>query len=148
MFNLSRVLLVSKVIAILLMLRLFLIFLKLQKILVLLAPKKSRAEADPELIQQIAHDTDALVGRLPSWVGSKCILRSLTLYYFATRCGCSVRFHCGIRRVSKGLEGHAWLSLNDSPFFEKEYRKDAYSVTFSFPEGFSEHFYRRLVRPN
>src|SRR5439155_17759138 len=62
----------------------------------------------PVSLQTIAWYTDALLQRMPAGRHGNCLPRSLTLFFFATRAGLPVRFHCGVRRVGEALEGHAW----------------------------------------
>ncbi len=77
--------------------------------------------------------TNALLWRQPFPLSGQCLPRALSLYYFATRCGLPVRFHCGVYRTGASLGGHAWLSLHGAPFMERENPAERYAVTFSFP---------------
>ena len=88
----------------------------------------------PVSLQTIAWYTDALLRRMPAGRLGNCLPRSLTLFYFATRAGLPVRFHCGVRRVGEALEGHAWLTLGDQLFLERGEPEGRYAVIFSYPE--------------
>lgn len=105
----------------------------LRRILDWLTPRRHRLIMDMRSFRRAARYTDALVRRLPAWAGSPCLLRSLTLYYFATRCSLGVKIHCGVRRAGSALEGHAWLSLDGKPFYERGRPDQIFSVTLTFP---------------
>ena len=60
-------------------------------------------------------------------------------YYFATRCGLPVRFHCGVRYDDDQLEGHAWITLDSRPFREAADLETSYTLTYSFPERSGRH---------
>jgi len=75
----------------------------------------------------------ALIRRFRTNPKGDCLIRSLVLFYFARRNGLPVHFHCGVFQVGKALDGHAWLSLEGKPFFEKEDPYTRYTVTYSFP---------------
>lgn len=131
--NIEKIMLLFGVFGLLASVRLLLSCVTLQRILEWLTPLPSQPLSDARIFPRIAHYTDALVSRIPSWAGSRCLLRSLALYYFATRCGFAVQLHCGVRRAGRELEGHAWLSLDEKPFFERGDPDQIFSTTFSFP---------------
>ena len=131
--NLWRTLLLLRVVAVVASLRLLVSIVTLRRILDWLTPRSDYLVQDGRSFPKVVRYTDALVRRLASWAGSPCLLRSLALYYFATRCGFAVKLHCGIRRAGDALEGHAWLSLHDKPFFESGLPDLTYAITFTFP---------------
>jgi hypothetical protein len=88
---------------------------------------------DHSVIKHAASYADRILVRVPAFLGSKCLPRSLVLYYFAVRCGLPVKFHCGVRRADVQLEGHAWLTLHGRAFLENTTGDPQYVVTFSFP---------------
>jgi hypothetical protein len=85
-------------------------------------------------LQTVAWYTDAVLHRMPARRPGNCLPRSLTLFFFATRAGLPVRFHCGVRRDGDSLEGHAWLTLAGQLFLEPGDPEHRYAVTFSYPE--------------
>lgn len=114
-------------------LRLLLPFVKIKTLLQWLAPSRIPLIADQHTLDKAVRYTDALLWRMRFPLRGSCIPRSLALYYFATRCGLPVHVHCGVRRVGEALQGHAWLTLNGSPFLEEG--NPDYAVTFSFPDS-------------
>jgi len=83
------------------------------------------------LIQRYFH---ALLWRFRTNPKGDCLIRSLVLFYFARRYGTPVHFHCGVVPVDNALDGHAWLSLEGKPIFEKEDPYSRYTITYSFPK--------------
>jgi len=128
-----KILLLIRVFVLLAYLRLLLSCVTLQKILDWLTPSRHQPRSDSPHFSQVVRYTDALVRRIPLLGGSKCLLRALALYYFATRGGFPVQLHCGVRRTGRELEGHAWLSFDGQPFFEKDKPDRIFTTTFSFP---------------
>jgi len=100
-----------------------------------LASRHPARAADPSVVKKAARYADRILGRLPAFFGSKCLPRSLVLYYYAVRCGLPVKFHCGVRRADTQLEGHAWLTLHGAPFLENPAPDPTYVATFSFPSA-------------
>jgi hypothetical protein len=128
-----KILLLIRVLSLLTWIRLLLFCLNLQKIIDWLTPSRHQPRSDSPHFSHIVRYTDALVRRIPLLGGSKCLLRTLALYYFATRGGFPVRLHCGVRRNGRELEGHAWLSFDGKPFFENGTPDRIFTTTFSFP---------------
>jgi hypothetical protein len=66
-----------------------------------------------------------------------CLQRSLTRYYFLRRAGLLVMVHFGARldkgEDDLGLAGHAWLTLDDEPYYEDSENWQGYTVIVSFP---------------
>lgn len=126
--------LLLRVIGLLTALRLLLPYTKMKTLLKWLSPSRIPSIADAHRLEQTVRYTDALLRRLRVTLpAGKCIPRSLTLYYFVTRCGLPVHFHCGVRRLGERLQGHAWLSLHGNPFLERGNSNGGFAVTFSFP---------------
>jgi len=126
--------LLTRVAALLLAFRLFLLRTSLPTLLRWLTPTRSPAAADRHGMEKAVVYTDALLWRLAFPLRGPCLPRSLTLYYFARRYGLPVQFHCGVCRTNGALQGHAWLSLAGRPFLEANNPTDNYAVTFSFPD--------------
>src|SRR5712692_4436668 len=124
--------LLVRVFGLLTALRLLLPRVKLQSLLRWLTPSQIAPIADPGTLEKTVQYTDALLWRLSFPLRGPCLPRSLTLYYFATRCGFPVHVHCGVRRMGEALQGHAWLSLHGKPFLEADISDCSYAVTFSF----------------
>jgi hypothetical protein len=66
-----------------------------------------------------------------------CLRRSLTRYYFLRRIGVPVVLQFGARFVAgkpdREVTGHAWLTLNGSPYYEFAENYQGFAVMFSFP---------------
>ena len=128
----SRLWIVIRVCGLLLALRLLLPCLKLQTLLKWLTPPESFGGAQPLELEQAVWWTDSFLRFVFSWQG-KCLPRTLTLYYVATRSGYPVQMHCGIRRDGNELQGHAWLSQHGVPFLEQDDPVQHYVSVFSLP---------------
>lgn len=126
--------LLTRVTALLLAFRLFLLRVALPTTLRWLTPARAPATADPGMMTKATQYADALLWRLAFPLRGPCLPRSLTLYYFARRYGLPVQFHCGVCRTNGALQGHAWLSLAGRPFLEANNPANNYAVTFSFPD--------------
>ncbi len=125
----------GRVFCILAGLRLLLPCVKLNRLLGWLALSRVPQATDLSTLQKTVRYVDALLWRFPAQPKGNCLPRSLALYYFATRCGFPVQFHCGVRRMGAKLQGHAWLSLKGEPFLENGNPFRTYTVTFSFPDA-------------
>jgi hypothetical protein len=44
------------------------------------------------------------------------------LFLFSRRAGLPVEFNCGVMKLDRHLEGHAWLTLNGTDWFIRIYR--------------------------
>lgn len=66
-----------------------------------------------------------------------CLRRSLLRYYFLRRTGVPVRIVFGARlkdgREGGGLGGHAWLTLNGSPFYEDPQDYAGFVEMYTYP---------------
>ena len=63
-----------------------------------------------------------------------CLRRSLVRYYFLRRAGLPVQVRFGARfKESKDIGGHAWLVLNDAPYYEASENYRGFAVMFSYP---------------
>lgn len=85
-------------------------------------------------IERVVDYIDRLLRVYPASPKGNCLPRALVLYSFARRYGFPVQFRCGVRRVEKSLEGHAWVTLDDAPFLEPTNRCQQFSVTLAFPD--------------
>jgi len=125
--------LLSHVSELLIILRLLIPFLNLNKLLSWISRTKHPVSGKCSSLSKTVRYIDALLYRFPTNPRGSCLIRSLALFYFSTRAGLPVRFHCGVRREDTSLEGHAWLSLNGEPFQEIGNPIQTYTVTLSFP---------------
>jgi len=114
-------------------LRLLLCYFNVKKILKWLPPAHVPPIPERRILKKIVRYTDVFLGKVPFSSEGNCLPRSLALYYFATRCGLPVKFHCGVRKAGAQLKGHAWLTLDGEPFFENGSPERSYTVTFTFP---------------
>ena len=115
-------------------LRLTLRWVRLDNLLRRFTPRAIPNQTDDRAMERVRSYADGLVWRIPYLRERKCLPRALTLYYFATRFGYPVRFHCGVcRGANQRLEGHAWLVLGGRPFLEPEDPTAKYAVTLTFP---------------
>ena len=118
----------------LLILRLVLPWIKLPKLLAWLTPAACSRRATPQSLEHAVWCATILLRLVFPW-RRKCLPRTLTLYYFATRSGYPVRVHCGIQRHGDNLQGHAWLSLYGCPFLENDDPMPHYVIVWTFPQA-------------
>lgn len=91
------------------------------------------SRGDQDEIERVADYVDRLLRVYPANPKGNCLPRALVLYSFARRYGFPVQFRCGVRKVEKSLDGHAWVTLDDVPFLEPTNHCQQFSVTLSFP---------------
>jgi Transglutaminase-like superfamily len=67
-----------------------------------------------------------------------CLRRSLTRYYFLRREGLPLQVHFGARFVDgkpdREITGHAWLTLDDKPYYEPGKNWRGFTVMLTFPQ--------------
>jgi hypothetical protein len=96
-------------------------------------PRAIAGAPDPAVMEDLVYYVDRWLALFPYNAKGNCFPRSLTLYRFARRLGYAVMFHCGVRRESSGLDGHAWLTLDGQPFHESGQNWRRFTVTYSYP---------------
>lgn len=113
--------------------RLCLRFFKLPEVLGMLEPKMAARKADETAVEDFLYYVDRWLMLFPYNSKGNCFPRSVVLYRLARQAGQAVRFHCGVRKAGLGLDGHAWLTLDDHPFHELSQQWQYFTVTFSYP---------------
>lgn len=113
--------------------RLLLRFLSLPHALGVLEPKAERSGYRGVPLEDLIYYIDRWLLLFPYNAKGNCFPRSVTLYRCARRAGFPVRLHCGVRKSSGTLDGHAWLTLDGSPFHELSRQWQQFTVTFSYP---------------
>lgn len=98
-----------------------------------LDPGALSGQRDSARFEDLVYYLDRWLQLFPYNAKGNCFPRSLALYWFATRSGYAVLFHCGVRRDGVGLDGHAWLTLDRQPFHEPGQLWQRFTVTYSFP---------------
>jgi hypothetical protein len=98
-----------------------------------LQPSRPPAYPDYPRFGKASQYIEVLLRRYPFPLSGQCLPRALMRYYFATRCGLPVRFHCGVCQDGDRLEGHAWITVDGRPFREAVNPETIYAITFSFP---------------
>ncbi len=68
-----------------------------------------------------------------------CLRRSLLRYHFLRQAGLSVQIVFGARlkgqREGGGLGGHAWLTLNGSPYYENPGDYEGFAPMYVYPQN-------------
>ena len=98
-----------------------------------LNPRSMTEGPDRAVMEDVVYYVDRWLQLFPYNEKGNCFPRSLTLYWFARRLGYPVFFHCGVRKEVSNLDGHAWLTLYDQPFYETGQQWQCFTVTFSYP---------------
>jgi hypothetical protein len=66
-----------------------------------------------------------------------CLRRSLTRYHFLRRAGLPVCLHFGARflagKPDREIAGHAWLTLDDAPYYESSDNWQGFKTMLTFP---------------
>lgn len=88
---------------------------------------------DEMAMRDLVYYVDRWLQLFPYNAKGNCFPRSVAIYWFARRGGYPVHFHCGVRKESSKLDGHAWLTLDRQPFFEIGEHWQLFAVTFSYP---------------
>jgi hypothetical protein len=98
-----------------------------------LNPRSTSGRPDEAVMGDLVYYVDRWLQLFPYNEKGNCFPRSLALYWFARRLGYPVLFHCGVRKESSNLDGHAWLTLDRQPFHETGQHWQHFTVTFSYP---------------
>jgi hypothetical protein len=64
-----------------------------------------------------------------------CLRRSLLRYYFLRRAGLPLVIHFGARRLGDDVRGHAWLTLDGQPYYEKPEHTQVHTLMWSYPSA-------------
>jgi len=107
----------------------------LPSVLKRLDPVTLSGSPDPARFEDVVYYLDRWLHLFPYNAKGNCFPRSLALYWFAKRSGYPVSFHCGVRKDTTGLDGHAWLMLDRQPFHEPGRHWECFTVTYSFPSA-------------
>lgn len=86
----------------------------------------------PDTVRQIVDALTALGAGRPLGL---CLRRSLLRYYFLRRTGLPVVVHFGARRLARNVSGHAWLTLDGQPYYERLEHFQSFTVMFSYPQA-------------
>ena len=113
--------------------RLLLCLTSLPVVLATLSSGSVTGTPDEAEIKKMAYYVDRWLRLFPYNQKGSCFPRSLALYRLARRRGYPVRFHCGVRKDTSGLEGHAWLTLETQVFHEPGTLWRDFTITFSYP---------------
>lgn len=119
--------------------RLLLRLTSLPVVLAQLSPSSKLGNSDNDEMKQMAYYVDRWLQLFPYNQKGNCFPRSLALYRLARCRGYQVRFHCGVRKDSSGLEGHAWLTLESQTFHEPGTLWRDFTITFSYPPDPVKH---------
>ncbi len=113
--------------------RIALRFKTLPTVLDQFGPLSTKAEPDDPGMKALSYYVDRWLWLFPYNRRGNCFPRALALYRFARQRGYPVRFHCGVRKETAGLDGHAWLTLDSQAFYEPGTHWQGFTVTFSYP---------------
>ena len=97
-----------------------------------LTPAPAPQPLDTDTIRQIADAVTAFGAGRPLGI---CLRRSLLRYYFLRRADMPVVVNFGARRLGERIGGHAWLTLNDQPYYEAPEHYLNYALMFSYPQS-------------
>ena len=106
----------------------------LSKLLHWLSCSQQSTDVRLDELKVLTSYTDRILQKFPYHGNGYCLPRACMLYWLAPRYGCSVRFHCGVRKGKTGLDGHAWLTMNGQAFLESTQQRLGMLETFSYPQ--------------
>ncbi len=90
--------------------------------------------ASSDTVRRLADAVAAWHVRSPLGI---CLRRSLLRYHFLRRAGLPVRIVFGARFKDEaeggGIGGHAWLTLEDRPYYENPKDYDGFVVMYAYP---------------
>ncbi len=98
----------------------------------LLTPPAAPQPLDPATMRQLVDALTAFGAGRPLGI---CLRRSLLRYYFLRRAGLPVVIHFGARRLGDDIAGHAWLTLDGQPYYEKPENTQSHTLMWSFPHA-------------
>ncbi len=93
--------------------------------------------AEPQALQRetIRRIVDALTALGAGRPLGICLRRSLLRYYFLRRAGLPLVIHFGARRLGGDIAGHAWLTLDGQPYYERPEHVLLHTLMWSYPAG-------------
>jgi hypothetical protein len=93
-------------------------------------------QPQPEREQNIARVARWIYGRRPASGRGHCLERGLLLYRLLSRTHSGVQLVVGMRRMSGGWRGHAWVLVDHQPFDEVVPASQEFSPLFILgPDG-------------
>jgi hypothetical protein len=103
-------------------------------------PAALQALTPPAQPQFLGHDTirhivDALTAFGAGRPLGICLRRSLLRYYFLRRAGLPLVIHFGARRLGDDIAGHAWLTLDGLPYYERPEHIQVHTHMWSYPSA-------------
>jgi hypothetical protein len=119
-------------------------FLSLPQLMKLLTPKNIKVPKNIEFQKyRIMKFVDNILNKNILMWKKTCLKRCLIQYYFLRKIGIQVRIFFGVRYKKfypcsckkREIEGHSWLLLNDSVFFDEDREQvNSYNIIYSFPQ--------------
>lgn len=105
----------------------------LQRLLNWLSYAPMAGDRRQNTMEDVAYYVDRWLTLFPYNLKGNCFPRALALYWFARRAGLPVQFNCGVIKLDRRLEGHAWLILDGREFLESSPHWRSFTVTVRFP---------------
>jgi len=62
-----------------------------------------------------------------------CLFRSLAFFSYYRRKGIDIHVAYGIRKDRGHLDGHSWLTFEESPFLERADPNESFAVLYVYP---------------
>lgn len=114
--------------------------MKIQSLLRLLTPRKTKSPVNPGQREEIIKWTDAILGWDFFIFKTSCLRRSLVLYHFLKQTGLPLQINFGVRKLAQNpkprwplLDGHGWLSLRGQSYLERGEPQREFKPIYSFP---------------
>jgi hypothetical protein len=94
-------------------------------------------QAQPQFLEHdtIRHIVDSLTAFGAGRPLGICLRRSLLRYYFLRRAGLPLVIHFGARRLGDDIAGHAWLTLDGLPYYERPEHIQVHMLMWSYPSA-------------
>lgn len=111
----------------------------LSRVLLWLDVERSDRELDPAASGELAAAVTEVIGRLGGLIGSVCLTRTLTLFYYLRRRGVPLEVHLGIDHNGfdepAGLQAHCWLVYDHMPVLERRDPRQRYRAIYRYFSG-------------
>lgn len=105
----------------------------ISEVLKLVTPKSSSKLKRWDMSKVIRCVDFFFIWPIPPFHPGLCLKRSLVLYKFLRENGIEVKINIGIKKETKNIHGHAWLTLDGKPYLTRLSSNENFASCFIFP---------------